>query len=176
MNVDRLEFVKASQDTSTCDTPEDVSASALHQGHEALALDDLNGAVNGSVVLNGRTGSHHHTPPDGVNGVGHQPGGDGHAPAQQEGQEERSVLAQEDGFERVIEAEVHASVDEDTDAGDGESSVQALDTVGLHGLGVDVDEAVELAFATLAFSVISQPGMKILNKLILSTREIIGNY
>jgi len=157
-DVDGLELVEASEYTSTGNTTEDVGSRALHHGHEALVLEDLHTAVDGAVVLDGGAGSHHHTTPDGVDGVGHETGGDGHAPAQQEGQEDRGVVSQEDGLEGVVQAEVHASVDEDAHAGDGEATVQALDTVGLDGLGVDVDETVELALATLALGIIGQPG------------------
>ena len=54
-------------------------------------------------------------------------------------------------------AEVHASVDEDTHAGDDEATVQTLDTVGLDGLDVHVDHAAVLPGAGLGLGVIGQP-------------------
>ena len=36
-----------------------------------------------------------------------------------------------------------------------------LDTVGLQGFGVDIDQTVELTFTSLAFSVVSQSVIKI---------------
>merc|ERR1719151_604618 len=68
------------------------------------------------------------------------------------------ILAQEQRLQGVVEAEVHATVDEDADSGDGEASVQALDTVRLEGLHVHIDQTVELAFTTLTLGIVSQPG------------------
>merc|ERR1719225_708782 len=62
------------------------------------------------------------------------------------------------GLQGIEHTEVHSTVDEDTDSRDGEASVDALDTVGLQGLDVDVDETVELTLSTLAFVVVGQPG------------------
>ena len=56
-------------------------------------------------------------------------------------------------------------VDEDTDSGDGESSVQSLDTVRLEGLGVDIDETVELSLSALALGVIGQPGPGVVQRV-----------
>ena len=42
------------------------------------------------------------------------------------------------------------SVDEDTDAGDGETSVETGNTVGGDGLLVDIDETVVLSLTVLA--------------------------
>merc|ERR1712008_220231 len=61
-------------------------------------------------------------------------------------------------LEGVEETEVHATGDEDTNGRDGEASVQALDTIRLEGLDVDIDQAVELALATLALGIVGQPG------------------
>ncbi len=58
-------------------------------------------------------------------------------------------------------------VDKDTDGRDDETSVQTLDTVGLDGLDVDVDETVELSLTTLALHVVSQPE-KVILKLYIS--------
>ena len=172
-DVDLLELVETSQDTSASNTTEDVGTSSLHHGHEAFVLEDLHTAVDGALVLDGGTGSHHHTTPDGVDGVGQEAGADGHTPTQEEGQEQGLVVSQEDGLEGIVHAEVHATVDEDTDAGDGETTVQALDTVGLEGLPVDIDEAVVLAFSTLALGIIGEPEMKITRFIMCEkTREI----
>ena len=157
-DVNFLEFVESSQDTSTGNTSQDIGAGTLHHGHEALVLEDLHAAIDGAVVFDGGTGGHHHTSTNGVNGVGHKAGSNGDTPTQQEGKQDGSVFSQKDGLQGIVETEVHATVDEDTDARDDEATVQALDTVGLDGLGVDVDQAVELTLATLAFGIVSQPG------------------
>ena len=102
-------------------------------------------------------GGHHHPPLDGVERVGADAGGDGDGPAQQEGDGHAGVLAEQQGLEGVVEAEVHAAVDEDAHGGDGEASVQALDAVRLEGLHVDIDQTIELALTTLTLGIVGQP-------------------
>jgi len=165
LDVGALEGVETGEDTGTGDTTEDVSAGSLHEGHEAFVLQDLDAAVERVLVLDGLSGGHHHSPTDGVDGIGHETGGDGHTPTEDEGEEDVGVVTQQDGLEGVVQTEVHTTVDEDTDARDDESSVQALDTVGLEGLGVDVDETVELALAAAllgALGVVSQSGTSVI--------------
>merc|ERR1719278_1851203 len=138
---------------------EDVGTSTLHHAHEALVLQDLHSAVDGTLVLDAATRGHHHPPPDCVNGVGHQAGSNGDSPSKEEGSNHRGVLSSnEHGLQCIEHTEVHATVDKDTNSGDGEASVQALDTIGLQSLHVHVDQAVELALTTLALGVVSQPG------------------
>ena len=94
-----------------------------------------------------------------TDGVGHEAGGDGDSPAEQEGEAEVAAsVSHNDGAEGVEHAEVHSAVDKDADSGDGEATVQALDAVRLQRLDVDVDQAVELALAALALAVVGQPG------------------
>ena len=92
-----------------------------------------------------------------TNGIGHESSSDGDSPSEEEGHGNISVVSEEHGLQGVEETEVHATVDEDTNGGDSESSVQALDTVGLEGLGVDIDQAIELPLTSLALGVIGQP-------------------
>ena len=92
-----------------------------------------------------------------TNGVRHESSSDGDSPSQEEGEEDSSVLAEQQRLQSVVEAEVHATVDEDANCGDGEASVQALDAIGLQSLHVHVDQAVELALTTLALGVVGQP-------------------
>merc|ERR1719432_691718 len=125
-------------------TSQDVGTSSLHHGHEAFVSQDLSAAVNGALVLDaGSTRGHHHAPPDGINGVGHETSSDSHSPAEEEGKSNASTISNKDGLEGVEHAEVHATVDEDTDSRDGESSVQALDTVRLQCLHVDINKTIE---------------------------------
>merc|ERR1711976_1104573 len=129
VNVHLLELVKSSQHTSSSNTSQDVGTSSLHQGHESLVLEDLDTAVNGALVLDTTSGGHHHTSSDGVNGVGHKSSSDGDSPTKEEGQSDIRGISQEHGLQGVKKTEVHSSVDEDTNSGDDESSVQTLDTV-----------------------------------------------
>ena len=65
-DVDVLELVEASEDTSSGNSSQDVGSGSLHHGHEALVLQDLDSAVNGALVLDTAARGHHHAPPDGV--------------------------------------------------------------------------------------------------------------
>ena len=51
-------------------TSEDVSASTLHERHEALVSDDLHAAVERRLVEDASSRSHHHSSSDGIDGVG----------------------------------------------------------------------------------------------------------
>merc|ERR1719384_2691783 len=67
---------------------------------------------------------------DCVNGVGHQASSNSDSPSQNEGSSHGRVLSSDQHWlQGVEETEVHATVDEDTNSGDGETSVQALDTI-----------------------------------------------
>merc|ERR1719385_477936 len=131
-DVDGLELIETGQHTGSGHTSQHVGAGALHHGHEALVLEDLHAAVDGGLVLDGSAGSHHHTPSDGIDGVGHETGDDADGPAEQEGGGHTSVSAQQHGLQGVVQTEVHTSVDEDTDGGDGESTAGDVGSE-LHG-------------------------------------------
>ena len=47
--------------------------------------------------------------------------------------------------ERVVDTEVETTVDDDTNDGGDETTVETRDTIGSEGLPVDIDETVELA-------------------------------
>merc|ERR1719328_52717 len=111
------------------------------------------------------SGGHHHAPPDGVDGVGHQTSGNCDSPTQEEGESHSCISAKKHGLESVVESEVHSTVDEDTNSRDGESSVETLDSIGLQSLDVDINESVELSLASLALGVISQPGSGVVKRV-----------
>ena len=56
---------------------------ALHEGHEALVLDDLVSTVHGALIPDSLNRGHHHTTTDGVDGVAQQTSADGHSWNQQ---------------------------------------------------------------------------------------------
>merc|ERR1719430_26837 len=158
-DVNALEGVESCQYTRTSHSSQDVSTSTFHHGHEPLILQDLNTAVKRVLVLHSLARSHHHSSSDRVDGVRGKSSGNSDDPSQQEGDEDTSIVAKEDGLQRVIQTEVETTVDKDPHSRYGESSVQALDTVGLQGLDIDVDQTVELALATsLALGVVGEPG------------------
>ena len=85
---------------------------------------------------------------------------------EEEGQSHAGISPENQRLESVVEAEVHATVDEDTDGGDDEASVETLDPVRLQGLDVHVNQAVELPLASLALGVIGKPkGYNIKSKI-----------
>ena len=79
------------------------------------------------------------TRPDGIDGVGHQPGGDGDGPAEQEGEGHAGISPEHQRLQSIVESKVHTSVDEDSNAGDDKSSVQTGNTVGSDGFLVTID-------------------------------------
>ena len=80
-DIHLLELIEAGQHARARHAAENVGTGALHQGHEALVPENLLEAVQRALVLGGASGGHHHAPPHGVDGVGHQPGSDGHRPS-----------------------------------------------------------------------------------------------
>jgi len=121
------ELVEAAEHTGAGDAAQDVGAGALHERHEALLLHDLHEAVDGAVVLLGLAARHHHAPPNGVHRVGDEARHDRHSVAERERRGEARVVAEQDGLERVVEAEVAAAVDDDAHAADDEAAVEAAD-------------------------------------------------
>merc|ERR1719427_747131 len=163
--IQSLELIETSQHTSSGNSSKNVRSGPLHQGHETLILAHLHKAVHGSLVLNSTSGGHHHAPPHGVDGVGHESSSDGDSPSKKEGNTNTGISSKKEWFECVVEAEVHSAVDEDTDCGDGEASVQALDTIRLQSLGVNIDKTIELSLAALSFGVISKPGSCVIQRV-----------
>merc|ERR1719474_1214628 len=138
-DIHLLELIKSGQDTSSSHSSQDVSSCSLHQGHESLVLEDLSEAIQRSIVLNSTTRCHHHSSSNGVDGVGHEPSRDSHSPTKEEGKSHSSILTKDDGLEGIVEAKVHATVDENSDGRDDKTSVKSLNTIGLKGLNVDIN-------------------------------------
>jgi len=156
LDVGSGDDVEAGQHTSAGNTSEHVGAGTLHERHETLVLDDLSGAIDGTVVLDTATAGHHHAPSHGVDWVGGQAGHDGHRPTEEEADQSASTIANHDWLKRVVKSKVHTSVDEDTDARDDKTSVETANSVGGESLSVDVDETVVLSLAVSALVVVGQ--------------------
>jgi len=150
--------VETGQHTSAGNTSEHVGTSTLHHGHEALVLEDLLSAIDGTVVLDGATTGHHHSSSDGIDWVGGEAGHDGHRPTEEEADEGASAIADDEWLQRVVKSKVHTSVDEDTDSRDNKTSVKTGNTVGGEGLLVNIDETVVLSLTVLALGIVSQSG------------------
>jgi len=172
-NTDRdvhfLDFVEAGEYTSTSNTSQDVSSSTLHQSHEALVSYHGLSTVQGSLVLDSLTTGHHHPPSDGIDRVGHKSGCDRDTVSQQERQQQTGIITQEHWFEGVVETEVEASVDKDSDTRDHETSVETSNTVRFEGLLVDVNETVVLARGNTVlscyFGVVSETSSSVVERV-----------
>merc|ERR1712183_1108079 len=165
LDVQFLELVKSSQHTSTSNTSKNVGTGSFHHGHETFILHNLDCTVNGAFVLNSTTRGHHHTSSDGVNRIGHKSSSNGNTPAKKEGQTNISTVTKEDGLESVKHAKVHATVDEDTNSRDSETSVQALDTIRFECLHIDINETIKLALTTFTLGIIGKPGSSIVKRV-----------
>merc|ERR1712183_614987 len=165
LDVQFLELVKSSQHTSTSNTSKNVGTGSFHHGHEPFSLHNLDTTVDGAFVLNSTTRGHHHASSDGVTRIGHKSSSNSNTPAKKEGQADISTVTKEDGLESVKHAKVHATVDEDTNSGDGETSVQALDTIRFECLHIDINETIKLALTTLTLGIIGKPGSSIVKRV-----------
>jgi hypothetical protein len=161
---DHLHLVVHGDDTGTGNTSENVGTAASEERSNTLGLDNLDTAVEGRRVLDASSGGHHHSSSDGIERVrgGRSTGGDG--PSEQEGGEEVALKRtnENNGLKGVVETEVQTSVDNDTDNGDTETSVETGNTVGGNGLSVDIDQTVELSL-TSGLTVLSD-GLGIVGK------------
>lgn len=147
VDVPLLEEIEAREHTSASNTTENVSTSTLEERANTLLGEDLGEGVDGAAVLGALTRGHHHAATHGINGVGGETRESGDTPAEDEvGQEVGAT--RKDGLDGVVETEVEATVDEDTDGGDDETTVETSNTVRLEDLLVDIEHAVELALAT----------------------------
>merc|ERR1712036_448 len=149
-----FEYIAESEYSGTAHTTHDVCAGALEERRGALVLEHLLEAVHGTVVLDTTSTGHHHSSSNGVDGVTAEAGERRHHPTEEERQEGVWLVAEKDWLERVVESKVHASVDEDANARDYETSVETGNTIGGNCFAVDIDKSVELAFATLALGIV----------------------
>ena len=138
------------QDTSTGDTTENVGSSTLEERLDTLLGDNLAGGIHGRLVLDGLTRSHHHTTTDGIERVRGDTGTSGDTPSESEGGEKVALerTDQQDGLDGVVQTEVQTTVDDYTEDGGSETTVETGDTIGGQGLLVDIDQAVELTLTT----------------------------
>ena len=74
-----------------------------------------------------------------TNGVGHEASSDSDRPAEKEGDQDASVLTQQQWLQSIVEAKIHPPVDEDANSRDRKASVEPLDTVRFEGLHIDID-------------------------------------
>ena len=94
--------------------------------------------------------SHHHTTTDSIERIRSNTSTSGDTPTQQERCEEVAfeVTDQENRLEGVVHSEVETTVDDYTEHGWTETTVQSRNTIRGQGLAVDVDQTVELTAPT----------------------------
>ncbi len=164
-----LELVVDGEHTSTGDTTQNVSAGTLEERLDTLLGDDLAEGVERALVLDGLTRGHHHSSAHGIKRVRGNTGSSGDAPAEREGSQEvvRERADQDDGLDRVVQAEVQTTVDDDTKDRGTETTVETSDTIGSQSLAVDVDETVELTLATLLgrLGIVGETGTSIVERV-----------
>ena len=111
-----------------------------------------------STVLDSLSRSHHHSSSDGVNGVRSESGSDSDQPSNGEvGEEVVLDVGWQKSLDGVIDTEVETSVDDDTDTGDDESSVEPSNAVSGESFLVNVKETAEL-FGSALFGVLEIVG------------------
>ena len=146
-----LHLVVDGQDTGTGNTTEDVGTSTLEERLDSLLGDDLASGIHGSLVLDGLTGGHHHATTDGVEWVRGDTGTGGDGPSKSEGGKEVTLkgTGEENWLDGIVHSEVETTVDDDTNNGWAESTVETGNTIRGEGLLVDIGKTVELALTTL---------------------------
>ena len=108
-----------------------------------------NVAYDRNIFLLTSTRGHHHTTSDGINWVGSKTRDNSNSPTEEEGSQEGTTFTNEDWLDSIVDTEVKTSEDEDTDTGDGETSVETGNTVGGDGLLVDINETIVLSLTVL---------------------------
>lgn len=147
---DDLQLVVDGQDTSTSNTTENVGTSTLEERADTLLSDDLAASIQGGLVLDGLTRSHHHTTTDSIQWVRSNTSTSGDTPAEKEGGKEVTLKRtdKDDRLERVVHTEVETTVDDDTEDGRTETTVETGNTIRGKGLLVNINQAVELTLTT----------------------------
>jgi len=145
-----LHLIVDGQYTSTGDTTENVGSSTLEEGLGTLLGDDLTESIEGRLVLDGLTRSHHHTTTDSIQWVRSNTSTSGNTPSEKEGGKEVALKRtdKDDRLDRVVHTEVQTTVNNDTSDGRTETTVQTSDTISGEGLLVHIDQTVELTSTT----------------------------
>ncbi len=167
-----LDLTETGEHKSASDTTEDVGTRALEEGRNTLRLEDLPGAVKRAVVLDGGTRRHHHTATNRVNRVREDARDNRDSVTDGKVDEEAGVAKH--GHNGVVETEVETTVDNNTDAGNRKATVESRNAVSRESLLVHVDEAVELALATLALGVVGQARTRVVKRVDEAERQGTG--
>jgi hypothetical protein len=138
------------QHTSTGDTTENVGTSTLEERLDTLLGNDLTGSIHGRLVFDGLTRGHHHTTTDSVQWVRGDTGTSGDSPSESERGKEVTLegTGEKNWLDGIVHSEVKTTVNDDTENGRTETTVETGDTIRGEGLLVDIYQTVELTVTT----------------------------
>ena len=145
-----LHLIVDGQDTSTCDTTENIGTSTLEERLDTLLGNDLATGIHGGLVLDGLTRSHHHTTTDSVQWVRSDTSTSSDRPTEEERGKEVTLKRtdENDRLDGVVHSEVKTTVNDDTSDGRTETTVETGDTISGEGLLVNIDQTIELTLTT----------------------------
>jgi len=145
-----LHLIVDGQHTSTGDTTENVGTCTLEERSETLLGDDLATGIKGRLVLDGLTGSHHHTTTDSIQWVRSNTSTSSDTPSEKERGKEVTLerTDENDRLDRIVHTEVQTTVDDNTSDGRTETTIETSDAIRGESLLVDIDQAVELTLTT----------------------------
>ena len=112
---------------------------------------------------------HHHATTDSVERIGSNTSTSSDTPTEHEGGQEVTLKRtdQESGLQGIVHAEVETTIDDNTKDGRTETTVETSNTIRGKSLSVDIDEAIELAAATLGrgLGVVGKTGTGIIERV-----------
>lgn len=156
-----LEFVVENEDQGGTNGSVDVGQVTLEETSSTFLSVDFLEAIDSAVIFFcTSTRLHHKSSSDGIEGI-RQGFGEGDAEL---GEEELSedvglslVFTEHPSLTGIVGTEVESSVDEDTDEGDAQTSVNTLETIRFVGLGDTVDQTL-----VLLANIVSQSGSAVI--------------
>ena len=85
--------------------------------------------------------------------ISYQARRDGNSPTKEERMNPQRIFFQQYWLQRIVEAEIEASVDENAKRRGKKTSIESFDTVTFHCFNVYIYDAIELAFSRSTFGV-----------------------
>lgn len=145
---DSLDFVVHHEHKSATDTTKNVGECALEEGAATFLLVNFDEGIHGAVVqLLAGARVHHETTTDGIEGVGQDAGSVGGDLCDDELEDEGRILGEERALAGIVEAEVRATVDDNTLDRDAKTLVESHRTGSLGDLGQAVNQTGEFTGA-----------------------------
>jgi len=147
---EKLHLIVDGQDTSAGNTTENVGTSTLEERSNTLLGNDLTSGIEGTLVLDGLTRSHHHTTTDGIQRIRSNTSTSRNCPTEKEGGQEIVLKRtdEEDGLNRVVHTKVQTTVDDYTKNRGCETTVETGNTIRGESLLIHIDQTVVLTGAT----------------------------